>query len=293
MLYFAAIVPLLVEQTNLYYRQYFDRQDEDGASSSPLPDVTLAEMYVFLALIIQMGHDIRDTLKDYWSTLEQFHTTSFSATMKQDRFFHILQYLHFVDNDKKPDKNDPGYDRLWKIRTIFDTLNENYAKCYNPSEHLAVDEVIVKFKGRVIFKQCIPKKHKRFGIKIYKLCDTAGYTYDMKVYLGKDSDNATEDMTATHATVQSLVRRVEEVGHKLFMDNLFSSPALFDELLARKINNCGTVRHNRRGMPAELGPKLKLKRGDILTKVRDDLTALLWKDKRDLLMLKNMHPAPK
>ncbi|PSN44988.1 hypothetical protein C0J52_05462 [Blattella germanica] len=29
MLYFAAIIPLLVEQTNLYYRQYFDKQDDD------------------------------------------------------------------------------------------------------------------------------------------------------------------------------------------------------------------------------------------------------------------------
>jgi len=26
-------------------------------------------MYIFLAIVIQMGHDIRDTLKDYWSTL--------------------------------------------------------------------------------------------------------------------------------------------------------------------------------------------------------------------------------
>jgi len=32
-----------------------------------------------------------------------------------------------------------------------------------------VDEVIVKFKDRVIFRQYIPKKRKRFGIKIYKL----------------------------------------------------------------------------------------------------------------------------
>jgi hypothetical protein len=46
-------------------------------------------------------------------------------------------------------------------------------------------------------------------------------------------------------------------------------------------------------MPAELGPKLKLKRGDIRTKVRDDLTALLWKDKRDVLLVINMHPEPK
>jgi len=41
-------------------------------------------------------------------------------------------------------------------------------------EHLAVDEVIVKFKGRVIFRQYIPKKIKCFGIKIYKLCDGSG-----------------------------------------------------------------------------------------------------------------------
>ena len=64
-----------------------------------------------------------------------------------------------------------------------------------------MDEVIVKFLGRVIFRQYIPKKLKRFGIKIYKLCDKSGYTYDMKVYSGRDSCSATDDMTATHATV--------------------------------------------------------------------------------------------
>ena len=31
---------------------------------------------------------------------------------------------------------------------------------YNPTEHLAVDEVIVLYKGRVIFRQYIPKKQK-------------------------------------------------------------------------------------------------------------------------------------
>jgi hypothetical protein len=46
---------------------------------------------------------------------------------------------------------------------------------------LAVDEVNVKFKGRVIFRHYIPKKRKRFGIKIYKLCDESRYMYDMRV----------------------------------------------------------------------------------------------------------------
>jgi len=46
----------------------------------------------------------------------------------------------------------------------------------------------------------------------------------MRVYLGKDSQSATDDTTATHATVRYLTGRVEGLGHKLFMDNFFSSP---------------------------------------------------------------------
>jgi hypothetical protein len=51
-------------------------------------------------------------------------------------------------------------------------LNDVYAKYYNPTEHLASDEITVLFKGRVVFKQYIPKKHECSGIKIYKLCDS-------------------------------------------------------------------------------------------------------------------------
>jgi len=61
-------------------------------------------------------------------------------------------------------------------------LNEASAKFYNPSEHLEVDKVIVKFKGRVIFRQYIPKKRKHFRIQIYTLCDESGYTYDISVH---------------------------------------------------------------------------------------------------------------
>ena len=50
-------------------------------------------------------------------------------------------------------------DRLWKIRKIFDTLNSKFCELYNPTEHRAVDKVIVLYKGRAVFQQYIPKKH--------------------------------------------------------------------------------------------------------------------------------------
>jgi len=99
---------------------------------------------------------------------------------------------------------------------------------------LAVDEVIVKFKGRVLFKEYIRKKRKSFGIKMFKLCDSTGYTYDMNVYFGKDRQRAAQHLTATHATVTNLARGVEGCAHKLYMDDFFSSPELFDDLAQKK-----------------------------------------------------------
>jgi len=85
--------------------------------------------------------------------------------MKWDRYLHILRYLHFTDKNE-PDRTDEKSDRLWKIQDLFEILNATFSKFYNPSDNLAIDEVIVSFKGRVIFKQYIPKKRKCFGIKI-------------------------------------------------------------------------------------------------------------------------------
>ncbi|PNF42631.1 hypothetical protein B7P43_G01270 [Cryptotermes secundus] len=290
MLYFAGIIHLLVEETNRYYHQHVDRR-QDGPS--PRPDVTESEMFLFLGIIIQMGHDIRGRLKDYWSTLEQFATPFYSKTMKRDRFLHILRFLHFADNNTETDRNANSYDRLWKIRTIFDTLNDAHEKYYNPYEHLAIDKIIVKYKWRVVFRQYIPKKHKCFRIKIFKICDAAGYTYDMKVYLGKDRTCADQDVTETHATVRGLCRRIEGLGHKQYMDNFFSSPDLFDELMTKNITCCGTVRPNWKGLPDDFRRRqFQLKKGDIRVRVRQNLTALVWKDKRDVYILTNMHSPP-
>jgi hypothetical protein len=291
-LFFQQVLQIVLQETNRYFHQFMAFQDIPGPSVQP-PNITIEELYKFLAIIIQMGHDQRDTLKDYWARVEQYHTPFFHNTMVRDRFFHILRFLHFENNENPPNRDDPDYDRLWKIRKIFDNLNNKFCELYNPTEHLAVDEVIVLFKGRVIFRQYIPKKHKRFGIKIYKLCDSLGYTYDMTVYLGKQRQLATEKITSTHGIVLKLIRRIQGLGHKIYMDSYFSSPDLFDDLLGRKINSCGTVRSDRRGLPPDIRQKsLKLKKGDVVTRVKGHLSVVRWKDKRDVYVLSNIHPPP-
>jgi len=130
----------------------------------------------------------------------------------------ILSYTEvsvLSDNKNKPDETDESYDRFWKI-AIFGKLSDSYSTYYSPNEHTVVDEIIVLFKGRVIFKQYVPKKQKWFGINFYKLRDANGYIYNTRVYSGKDRKCALGTMTATHANVTGLIARIKNVEHKLY-----------------------------------------------------------------------------
>ena len=116
----------------------------------------------------------------------------------------------------------------------------------------------------------------------------------MNVYLGKDRQRAAQHLPATHNTVANLTRGVEGFGYKLCKDNFFFSPDLYDDLAQKKIFCCGTARLHRQGMPKDLKPKtLRLKHGDIRVRIRGDLTAVVWNDKRDMCHLTHIHDLPR
>jgi hypothetical protein len=101
---------------------------------------------------------------------------------------------------------------------------------------------MVLFKGTVIFRQYIPKKYKEFGVKIYKLCYSKGYTYNMITYLGKDRKHVTSTGTITQAIETELTARIENVWHELIMDSFFLFPEVCNDLLTKIIKCCCTVR---------------------------------------------------
>ena len=113
----------------------------------------------------------------------------------------------------------------------------------------------------------------------------------MAVYLGTVRQRTAQHLTATHATVLELTKKIQEPGHKLYMDNYFSSPDLFDDLRTKQINRSDTVRRNRKGHPQDLRPK-RMTQGDLQVRTRGDLTAILWRDKRDVRILTNIHDPP-
>jgi hypothetical protein len=197
LLYFQTILAIIVYETNRYMQQ--DAQASSKPNITYSQQISVKDLYTFLA-VVQMGHDHKPGMQLYWTKDYLYFIPFYTIVMPHDLSVMILKHLHFADNQNPPaqDRDDPDYDRLWKLRQIVDILNSEFSELYYPTEHMTVDEVIVKFKGGVIFQQYIPKKHKIFGIKIYKLCDRSGYSHDIWVYLGKQRNMASTDVTPTH-----------------------------------------------------------------------------------------------
>ena len=86
-----------------------------------------------------------------------------------------------------------------------------------------------------------------------------------------------------------LVDPIKSRGHHVYMDNYYTSPQLFSDLRASGFGACGTVRLNRRGLPAAV--KENVRKGETKA-IQMDATMLLikWMDKRAVTALTTIHP---
>ncbi|UYV64107.1 hypothetical protein LAZ67_2006590 [Cordylochernes scorpioides] len=245
-------------------------------------DTNHHELFVFLAICFLMTRNKKVSLKEYWSTNQLHFFPIFSKLMSRDRFFLILSVLHFNDNKTQI----PG-DKLHKLKPVVDHMKSAYKNTFKPFQDVCIDESLVLFKGRLGFKQYIPSKRKRFGIKLFVLCDVeTKYILDFIVYVGKGTEIEDSDMGVSSSVITTLLQPYMNKGHSLWVDNWYSSPTLFNFLHQRQTNACGTVRKNRKEMP-RFGKKLKI--GETEAKHTQNLLALKYKDKREVFMLSTMH----
>ena len=163
-------------------------------------------------------------------------------------------------------------------------LKDNFTKLFNPFQKLVIDESLILFKGRVAFKQYIPSKRHRFGIKIFVLCDCeTGMILDVIVYSASDIDVPKDDnLGFGGSVVKELLSKYLGQGHILYTDNYYTSPTLSSFLHENNRGSCGTVRVN---MPKHN----KLRKGEHELKRNGPIMALQWLDKRTVSMLSTVH----
>lgn len=117
---------------------------------------------------------------------------------------------------------------------------------------------MVPFRGRLQFRQYIPNKTHKYSIsiKLYKLCSTNGFIFNITIYAGKWS--TTTDLGHSHEIVLQLLEIIEyKEGQIIYGDNFYSSIPLVGNLYKEKMFYCGILRSNRKEIPKDLIKNIK------------------------------------
>lgn len=287
----------ITHHTNLYAEQVIRGEGDIGPHSrlNSWTPTSSEELYKFFGLVLLMGIVRKPAIAHYWSKDPLYSTPIFGTVMSRNRFQILLSMLHYNDNTQAP--VGPNRDRMYKLRPILDHLFERFQAVYELSRDIAVDESLLLWKGRLLFKQYIPLKRARYGIKMFKLCEsTTGYTYRFRVYPGKDSQlefppEVTQPpvtFSSTEKIVWHLMLPLLNKGHHLYVDNFYTSLPLFKELFEYNTPACGTIRKTRKGFPTELVKK-KQRMGQSSSLRCDPLLAVKFSDKKDVHMLSTIH----
>ena len=74
------------------------------------------------------------------------------------------------------------------MREVVDRFNVNLEKNYKPGPYLCIDEQLIEYNGRVKFRQYIPSKPGKFGIKVFWITDSENsFPLRCLVYVGKQT----------------------------------------------------------------------------------------------------------
>ena len=267
---------LMVFQTNLYATQ----------KHKPFTPTNVKEIKSFIAVNFLMGIKTMPSYKDYWSSDPMLRDPYISNIMTLKRFQWLLANFHLNDNSQMPSRDDPNFDKLYKLRPLLDGLNQQYSKCYKPTEYQAVDESMIKFKGRSSLKQYLPLKPIKRGYKVWVRADSNGYVCQFEVYTGKGK---IQGFGLGESVVERLCKPLIGKSYKIFADNFFSSIPLAYSLQGKKIGYCGTIRASRKHIP-ELKKDKTMERGDIDWRMAENGVSITkWMDNKAVYFVSNMH----
>ena len=225
-------------------------------------------------------------IDDYWSTNIALGCPFISQIMIRSRFYKINRYLHLMDGNNMPPKGHPNYDPLYKVRSIIDHMKRKFGEWYIPEKCLSIDEAMIAYTGRLAFKQYIPSKPTKWGIKVFEICESkSGYCMDFDVYTGKERQPASVNGLGFDV-ISSLMQRYLNRFHHVFVDRFFSGVPIFEYLLGNNTYACGTVMLNRKGLPKQ-AKTTKLGRGasKFYQKADSNLVLTTWRDKRQVNIL--------
>lgn len=251
--------------------------------------VTIVELKAFIGLLLLAGvnRSHMEQLRELWSP--QGGRPIFCATMSLNRFKALLRYLRFDNKNTRAARRE--HDKLAAFRDIWEMFIPTLRKHYIPGPDMTVDEQLVPFRGKCPFRQYIPSKPAKYGIKVWWNCDAiTSYPLKGEIYLGRQpGEDRQAGLGAT--VVKNTTGPWLRSGRNIVCDNFFTSVPLAEELLLEHTTIVGTMRKNKAEIPPEMQANNQRPIGSSMFGFAGNLTIASYVPSKGkaVIMLSTMH----
>ncbi|KAI8683287.1 Piggybac transposable element-derived protein 4 [Fusarium sp. Ph1] len=277
---------------------------------------SVAEVYLWLGVLIYMGIHKERTIQSHWGTPKPGEQRPLHSIIKFMPYwkFHIL-HRHLRPFDyTKIDETAPLPKVFQACDEWSDHIQAASAEIFIPSSHLAVDECMIRYTGRsndttVVKGKPIPRGFKiwviaQHGFFIHWFWHITGAQYGAvgvelppaKRRCTRRTKGDTTDelipLNSTQSVVVALANTLPKATYHVFVDNLFSSADLFRSLRMHGHGATGTARansgineelvHDLRG-DKRLGTSYDFNQVKVIPTADNQVNQVAWKDNRLVL----------
>lgn len=100
---------------------------------------------------------------------------------------------------------------------------------YVSDKDLSLDESMMLWRGRLIFRKYIKNKRHKYGVKFYELCESDGTVLRVSIYSGVPYQDI-HGLRQTGAIVMKLMEDFLGKGYCVYTDNYYNSVALTKQM---------------------------------------------------------------
>ncbi|KAJ8956854.1 hypothetical protein NQ318_014269 [Aromia moschata] len=220
----------------------------------------------------------KSPVKEMWD--EVFGRGVYRSIIPEKRFEFLTRVLRFDDKSTRNERRVT--DKLAPIREIWEIFIRNCTNNYDPSNNCTIDEQLVPFRGKCIFRIHMGNKPDGYGLKIFTLKDSetfytiAAIPYARRVTPGFDRSSFSS-WQLENAT----------------MGSWFTSVPLFETLRRDyQIRAVGTIRKNKPEIPSGIKVKRPVNTAHFV--FSDTLTLVAYAPRKSKLvfLLSSAHRTP-
>ena len=235
------IVEHIINPTNRKISELRGNIGYNNIDRASYKNTYLKEIKALFGVLIMSGARHANTLSSSQIFHPLFGSTFYRCILSQRRFDFLIRCLRFDDHNTRQQRKA---DRFFLIRVLWELVVAKCKENWVAGPIVTVDEQLLGFRGRVLFRMFIANKPNRYGIKIFMSADAEShYCLDAIPYLGKGSTpELPQNVNQGHYFTLEVLKDLMEAGRTICLDNWFTSLNLTKELQNHGMHLVGTIK---------------------------------------------------